>query len=147
MNIEFLTFRQMTYRLYASMLKPALLQYKMTQMEMDILLLLHNIPTCNTASQIIAARGLTKSQVSAAVEALVRKGYLDRQPDGKNLRRIYLSLTDAAAPVVACGQQVQRDVAAVLLRGLSLDEQATLGRLMHQVIENIRISTQDETPC
>lgn len=147
MNIEFLTFRQLTYRLYVNMMKNVLDRYDMTQMEIDILLFLFNNPSHNTAAQIINVRGLTKSQVSNAVEALVRKGFLSRRTDEQNLRRVRLSLTPAAAPIVEMGRQVQRDYASVLMRGISQDEQAQLCDLMHRVIENARAVSKEDVTC
>ncbi len=146
-NIEFLTFRQLTYRLYVNMMKTVLDRYGMTQMEMDILLYLYNNPGHNTASQIVSVRGLTKSQVSTAVDELSRKGLLARQTDRQNLRRIRLSLMPAASPIVEMGRKVQREFAAALLRGISQEEQAMLGSLMHRMIENTRDAAKQILPC
>ena len=50
-------------------------------MEATIITFLRNNPNVDTAADIAELRMLSKGQVSQAVESLVRKGLVRRQPD------------------------------------------------------------------
>jgi DNA-binding MarR family transcriptional regulator/catechol 2,3-dioxygenase-like lactoylglutathione lyase family enzyme len=54
--------------------------------------------------------GVTKQAVSQVIDLLVNRGYLDREPDPDDRRRVRLSLTERGEDVVAA---VQRGVEAV----------------------------------
>ena len=79
-------------RYYAACFQALAGEYGLNQLEIDILLFLHNNPDCNTASDIVELRGLAKSNVSTAIERLRREGYLRVMPDRGNRRkrRLYL---------------------------------------------------------
>ena len=68
-------------RYYAACFQALAGEYGLNQLEIDILLFLHNNPDCNTASDIVELRGLAKSNVSTAIERLRREGYLRVMPD------------------------------------------------------------------
>ena len=53
----------------------------LTMREMDVILFLTNNPGHDTARDVTELRGLSKSQVSAAVDLLAERGLLDRLPD------------------------------------------------------------------
>lgn len=64
----------------------------LSQLEMELLLFLRNNPELNTARDAVAYRGFAKSNVSTAVEALERKGWLAVEPDphSRRLKRLRL---------------------------------------------------------
>lgn len=72
--------------LYHKMQAPVLEEYHLTQIELDVLLFLSHHPQQDTAKDIVEIRRLTKSHVSAAVEGLVQRQYLQRlrRPDNKS---------------------------------------------------------------
>ena len=74
-------------RYYAACFQALAGEYGLNQLEIDILLFLHNNPDCNTASDIVELRGLAKSNVSTAIERLRREGYLRVMPDRGNRRK------------------------------------------------------------
>lgn len=104
--------------------------------EIHILLFLINNPSYDTARDVAELRGLSKSQVSQAVENLVQEGLLLRTPDGSDRRVVHLSITPAGMPLAlecrdiqcACGQQ--------LLAGLTEEQIQQLSLLLETVLEN-----------
>ncbi len=58
--------------------------------EIDVLLFLANHPGQDTARDAVELRGLSKSQVSQAVEVLTRGGFLERRPDSRDRRVVHL---------------------------------------------------------
>ena len=71
-----LSYIQHYKKYYAAQFEAASAAYGLNQLEIDILLFLHNNPECHTAGDICRYRGLAKSNVSAAVERLRSRGVL-----------------------------------------------------------------------
>ena len=78
--LPILSYVQHYKKYHASRFEAAFVQYGLNQLEIDILLFLHNNPDCRTASDICRYRGLAKSNVSAAVERLRVRGVLTVSP-------------------------------------------------------------------
>ena len=70
----------------------------LTMREMDVILFLTNNPGHDTARDVTELRGLSKSQVSAAVDLLAERGLLDRlgrQIQSAGLEKLFSGLTPA----------------------------------------------------
>lgn len=78
--LPILSYVQHYKKYHAARFEAASVQYGLNQLEIDILLFLHNNPDCRTASDICRYRGLAKSNVSAAVERLRTRGVLTVSP-------------------------------------------------------------------
>lgn len=124
-------------KLYNSLFLGVLEKYRLTQLEIDILLFLANHPTCDTARDIVERRHLAKSHVSAGVESLVSRGLLERRRLDGNRKTIHLKLTERAAPIVEEGRAVQLRYGALLLDGFSEQERETLCSFLERVGENV----------
>lgn len=124
-------------KLYTSLFVPLLEKYRLTQLEIDILLFLANNPSFDTARDIVEKRHLAKSHVSSGVESLAGRGFLERSRQDGNRKTIHLRLTGRAAPVVAEGQAVQARYGRLLLDGFSEQDREMLFRLLERVGENV----------
>lgn len=124
-------------KLYNSLFMGVLEKYRLTQLEIDILLFLANHPACDTARDIVERRHLAKSHVSAGVESLVNRGLLERSWLEDNRKTIHLKLTERAAPIVEEGRAVQLRYGALLLDGFSEQERETLCSFLERVGENV----------
>ena len=133
----FFTRSQGLRKLYCNLFTPLLERQGLTQLEMDILLFLANNPACDTARDIVEKRHLAKSHVSVGVDSLAARGLLNRQMRPGNRKTIHLCLTDAAAPVVEEGRNVQTHYANILLNGFSETERSELFRLLDKVGRNV----------
>ena len=88
-------------KLHDSLLKEACREYGLTAIEAAIIGFLHNNPQMDTAADIAEMRLLPKGNVSQGVDSLLRRGLLRRSRDQADRRRLHLTLTEEAAPVVA----------------------------------------------
>lgn len=79
-------------------------------------------------------RGLAKSQVSQAVEALTGQGLLARRADGEDRRVVHLEITEQGAPLAREAQAVQAACGRRLLAGLTEEEQAVFLNLLERVL-------------
>ncbi|MGN0762009.1 MAG: MarR family winged helix-turn-helix transcriptional regulator, partial [Aristaeellaceae bacterium] len=122
MSHPLLTIRLAIKRLYDHEMAPIMERYALTRMELDVLLFLGSNPGCDTAAQIVQLRMMTKSHISKAVEHLTEQGFLTQARDEQNRRRIHLTLTDAAQPVVSEAQQAQSRVITQMMAGVTPEE-------------------------
>lgn len=127
---------------YRQRLEPLAAQYGLTQPEVDILLFLYNHPQCRTAQEIVDIRGLSKSNVSTAVEKLRLKGWLTVSQDPANRRSKLLALCPSRQREMAALSACQRACLSVPVTGFAPEELAFLRDLWRRMDENIRRAEQ-----
>ena len=110
--------------------------YGMTQLEIDILAFLKNNPGLDTARDIVNYRMLPKSNVSQAVEQLIRKGFLGRRTDGQDRRKIHLELLPDASEAVFRIREVQSRFQELLFEGLTGEERQEYMDLTRRIADN-----------
>lgn len=108
----------------------------LTMREVNVLLFLANNPCYTTARDITEFRGISKSQVSQAVDFLSEMGFLTRSADAEDRRVVHLAITDLGRPVAAEAQAIQAQCGERLLAGLTQTQQAQLQELMDIVLDN-----------
>ena len=106
----------------------------LTMREMDVILFLPNNPGHDTARDVTELRGLSKSQVSAAVDLLAERGLLDRLPDRADRRVVHLALTEAGAALARQGRQIQSACLEKLFSGLTPAETDRFQQLLEKVL-------------
>ena len=111
-------------------------EYHLTQLEFDILMFLYNNPQYKTASDIVRAKRLTKSHVSASVASLKKKGLLKGNYLAGNQKNIYLTLTPATSEIISAGKIAQAEYGDVLARGFSGTEKNEIKDLFLRLCEN-----------
>ena len=113
-------------------------RYGVTQPELDIVGFLANQPEHDTATEIVELRMLPKANVSQAVELLIRRGYLTRATDAQDRRRVHLTLTPEAAPLIRDIRASRRRVADALFSGFSPEDMARFEELNRRIASNAR---------
>ena len=104
--------------------------------EINVLLFLANNPGYDTARDITEYRGISKSQVSQAVDFLTEQGYLRRTVDREDRRVVHLAITPDGAPIAQEAQDIQADCGRALLTDLSEEQQSQLQVLWDIVLDN-----------
>lgn len=121
-------------RYYDRQFLPLLERTGLSMREIHVLLSLTNHPERDTARDVVEIRGLAKSQVSQAVEALTGRGLLARRADGEDRRVIHLVITPAGKPLAQEAQGIQCKCGQLLLSGLSQEERVLFLNLLEQVL-------------
>lgn len=93
MNTYFLTVAKHFNQGYKTSFSKCSKEYKLTQLDIDVLLFLRNNPINNTAQDIVEYRYLAKSNVSKSIENLRKLGYITSKTDESNRRiqRLFLN--------------------------------------------------------
>ena len=111
-------FAQKTALAYHVVCKPLCQKLGLTQTAFDILMFLANNPGCRSARDIVEIRHIKANLVSVNVDRLVREGYLARRPAENDRRKIELTCTPLAQPVIEQGRTMQKAFFQHLLEGM-----------------------------
>mgnify|MGYP000756225484 CR=1 FL=1 len=139
-----LSYIQHYKKYYTAQFEAASAAYGLNQLEIDILLFLHNNPECHTAGDICRYRGLAKSNVSAAVERLRTRGVLTVSPVPDTRRQRLLGFTDEGCTMAAALAEIQRRSIEPLFAGFTLEEQQALQDYLRRMDANILRCLQKE---
>ena len=131
-----LQFFKQFHKFYTSRFAALLEEHQLSMRDMDVLLFLVNNPGYDTARDITEFRGMSKSQVSQAVDLLTAEGFLQRTPDTEDRRVIHLSLTEQGAPLAAQALAIQASCVRQLVSGLSAEQQEQLKMMLDVVLDN-----------
>ena len=115
---------------------PIARRYGLSMREINVVLFLANNPGYDTARDITEYRGISKSQVSQAVELLVELSYLTRTPDPDDRRLLHLALTEEGLALARECKAVQARCGQELLEGMTEDQVRQLQELWDMVRAN-----------
>ena len=142
--VPILAYAQHYKKYYTAQFACAAAAYGLNQLEIDILLFLHNNPELCTASDICRYRGLAKSNVSAAVERLRSRGVLEVLPAPDNRRQRILRFTGVARPMAEALAEIQRRTLEPLFDGFTAAEQQDLQEYLCRMDANIQRQLKKE---
>lgn len=125
-------------KLYEQTLGEVHNDYRLSQMEIRIISFLHNNPGRDTIGDIAELRMLPKGNVSQGVEALVQKSLLERTSDKADRRRVHLSLTAAASPLVEEIEQAKKIFQGRLFEGFTPEEIEQYTALNDRLMSNAK---------
>ena len=142
--LPILSYVQHYKKYHAARFEAASVQYGLNQLEIDILLFLHNNPDCRTASDVCRYRGLAKSNVSAAVERLRARGVLTVSPAPDNRRQRLLDFTADGQRIAAALAEIQHRTVEPLFEGFTAEEQQRLQEYLSRMDANIQRQLKKE---
>ncbi len=125
-------------RLYERLSAVVCEQHQITQTELDILAFLHHHPGQDTARDIVNLRMLPKANVSVAVESMIQKGLLHRQPDQSDRRRIHLLLSTRAHTILPDILNSRNEIERVMLQGFTPEECAQYETMNQRAAQNMK---------
>ncbi len=134
---DFLITIRRIMKLQENVLKEVCQEFSLTLTEATIISFLHNNPGRDTAADIVELRMLQKGSVSQAVETLYQKSFLIREQDRDDRRKIHLSLTTAADPIVHSIEVFWSRFETEIFAGVSETELAAFLRVNNQIKTNI----------
>ena len=103
---------------YNKMCEPILHEFDIPQVSFDILMFLNNNPELCTAQQISEFRKIKKNLGSVHVDKLVTAGYLQRGSVTGDRRKVLLSCTEKAQPILKAGLEMQQNFNQKLTRNI-----------------------------
>jgi len=131
-----LTFARKVDYAYERSCGPLLEKFDLPQVSFDILLFLANNPEYKTAQEICEVRHIKKNLVSVHVEKLVSAGYLERSAVAGDRRKVGLSCTEKAKPIIEAGIAMQKNFIAALTNGITEEDWKTHKAMMETIEAN-----------
>ena len=135
---DYLTMTKDTMSAYQRICEPVLLKFDIPQVSFDILMFLENNPEYCTAQEISSIRGIKKNLVSVHVEKLVQAGLLRRGVVSGDRRKISLSVTEKAKPIIEAGLAAQQKFYEMLTTGISEEDWTAYRLINEQLSQNIK---------
>ena len=135
---DYLAMTKDTMSAYNRMCEPVLLKYDIPQVSFDILMFLENNPEFCTAQEISEVRGIKKNLVSVHVEKLVQAGLLRRGPVFGDRRKISLTVTEKAKPIIEAGLAAQQKFYERLTAGISEEDWVAYKCMNEHLAKNAR---------
>ena len=125
-------------KLYRSCVREAVGSIRLTPNEIDVLLFLScNAPHHDTATDIAAARGISKALVARSVDGLHRRGFLESERDENDRRVVHLRLCGEGIEVAERLKQTGVRVAQKLRENVTDEELQTAHRIMCKMQHNL----------
>lgn len=90
-----------------------------------------------TAGTLMKQLELSQSTVAGILKRLEAKGLIERQTDGNDARREFVTLTESGLALEESLQGIAGKTEKILLRGMSEPEQAEFNRLLQVALENM----------
>lgn len=125
---------------YTHLCAPVLAEFNLPQVSFDILMFLTNNPEYSTAQEISEIRHIKKNLVSVHVEKLVDAGLLERNPVSGDRRKIALSHTEKAKPIIEAGLEMQKRFYREITLGITEEQRemiAEIGGILFSNAERI----------
>ncbi len=122
---------------YYKLFSPLQKETGITQGEIDVIAFLYNHPQYHCACDLVEIRGISRSHASEAVNKLVKKGYLTREHDKQNRRKIILTITDEAIPLCERIREIQLDYQNTLVSGIDEKDLETFAKVLRQQYINL----------
>lgn len=122
---------------YTKLCEPLLEEFDLPKVSFDILMFLTNNPEYKTAHEICKIRHIKKNLVSVHVEKLVSSGYLVRGSVEGDRRKIGLTCTEKAKPVIEAGISMQKRFYELLTDGVSETDREVHQMVMEKIASNV----------
>ena len=123
---------------YNKMCEPILDEFDIPQVSFDILMFLENNPNLCTAQQISEFRNIKKNLVSVHVDKLVNSGYLQRGAVTGDRRKVLLSCTPKARPILDAGLKMQQNFNKRLALGIPEEHMNIYKEIIESMASNAR---------
>lgn len=135
----FLSLFQDSIHAYNKLCEPILIEFNIHQVSFDILMFLVNNPEFSTAQEISEIRNIKKNLVSVHVDKLVNAGLLQRGIVAGDRRKVALSYTEKAKPIIEAGLNMQKVYYEQLTKGISNDKWDIYREIIETMAENAKI--------
>ena len=112
-------------------------EYALTHLDIRVLLFLEKHCVDNTAKDIVKIHCFTKSNVSKSIESLLEKGYLQKEYDNQDRRRIHLQIQPAAEPIIKRAKETHEEMLHIVFQGIEKSEMEVIRQVAQKITRNI----------
>ncbi len=136
-GIESLLNGQQYKRFQEKFLGPIAEEYGLSVLELRLLRFLDAYQHLDTAKDIVKVRHWTKSHVSKAIEDLIERGYLQRQIDERDRRKVHLTVQKDAGPLLVRIRAEYQNMNRIIWQGIGDEELRIIAQVAKKISDNI----------
>ena len=122
---------------YEKALLPIMQKYNLTKNQIDILLFLKNNPIYNTVREIVDVRVLSKSQTSASIDEMCKRGIVKKVQVGQDKRSFNIYITPEVSQLINDAVDAQINFSSNILCGLSIDDLEHINNIIDTISDNL----------
>lgn len=123
-------------KLYERHCQDLMKKYDLRIADIDVLYHVAHAEGRNLAKDIVDD-GMSKANVSKAVEHLHRKGLVDLVADKEDRRCVHIDPTEKAQDIIVEVERIRRNMGSSLSEGIPQEDRETVIRVLHQLCDNM----------
>lgn len=136
-KLELLLSGRQYKKLQEAYLSSVLEEYKLTMVDVRVLLFLYEHEQFDTARDIVEMHFLAKSYVSKAVENLIERGFLQKKHQEKDRRYAHLLVQEKALPVIEAVTREKGKMIKRLFTGITNEQQVVMREVAATINHNV----------
>ncbi len=129
---------QMLRKVYSTLLDEIASKYELNECEIMILVFLNETSEENMASDIVKHLMISKAHVSGLVNNLENQGYIIRQKDQKDKKKIHLTITEKAKPIIKEVQKKKKEMKVKVFDGVTEAEVEVMKTVLSKIRNNLK---------
>lgn len=129
---------QIMRKVHSNLLAKIASKYEINECEIMILVFLNETPEENMASDIVKHLMISKAHVSGLVNNLENQGYIIRENDYKDKKKIHLSITEKAKPIIKDVQKKKKEMKTKVFDGVTEKEAEVMKSVLNKIKNNLK---------
>lgn len=129
---------QIMRKVHSSLLEKIASKYKLNECEIMILVFLNETSEENMASDIVKHLMISKAHVSGLVNNLENQGYIIRENDHKDKKKIHLIVTEKAKPIIKEVQKKKIEMKTKVFAGVTEKEAEVMKAVLNKIKNNLK---------
>ncbi|MGL5574560.1 MAG: MarR family winged helix-turn-helix transcriptional regulator [Sarcina sp.] len=130
-------------KLYKNCIEKDLKKYKLTQIEIEIIIYLSRNIEQNTAKDITEYLGLSKGMISRTIDQLISKKILEIEKDKSDKRISRLRITKDSAPLINDLEKSRTKFLDGITSGIEKSNLDVFANVLEEMIDNLEVLEKD----
>ena len=129
---------QIMRKVHSNLLAKIASKYEINECEIMILVFLNETSEENMASDIVKHLMISKAHVSGLVNNLENQGYISRENDHKDKKKIHLIITEKAKPIIKEVQKKKKEMKVKVFDGVTEKEVEVMKSVLNKIKNNLK---------
>ena len=129
---------QIMRKVHSTIFEKISLKYNLTECEIMILMFLDENENQDMATDIVKSLMISKAHVSALVNNLENQGYIIKNIDSKDRKKIHLEVTEKARVIVKAVKKEKKRMKDTIFCDLTKGEIETMQKVLNKIKKNLK---------
>ncbi|MGL4741989.1 MAG: MarR family winged helix-turn-helix transcriptional regulator [Sarcina sp.] len=137
-GIKYIIYFRKAKKLYKSYVEKELKEFRLSQIEIEIIAYLNRYSKNNTAKEIVEYLSLSKGMISRTLDSLIAKEIIELQKDKVDKRVLRLKLTDKSEELVRKLEVSNKKFFEGLISNIGEEKLDIFTEVLEDMIENLK---------